>query len=394
MPKTQNIIFVILTLIILVACGGTKTQVVETPVEPELSPLQKARIAIAEGNTSFAEKSYAIAIEQYNTAIKYFVEAQPTASEADSIGYNIEVLTINIAKAYSDQAVLDYTGKNFAAAKANFVNSINTYKSFVPTTLSKEAHTELLIDLYRYQAYCEQNLKEFEAAISSIDQLLMLSAGNEEALNLKFSILNDEIKDENRAYQVLIEYAEVSKDAAAYITLANRYRDNKKPVEAATYYEKALEIKPEASVMLVVADFYRSISDWNKSTAMYERILATKPDQTMSAAIYRRMGENHSQAKNNPKMIEAFEKYLAIEKDAQIALLLTSQFNSAKNYSKVIQYATMVIGIDAKNSDAIMLRGMAYYNLKRNNEAKADFQRIQDDPKHGANAKKFLAAIK
>ncbi len=393
MLKLRYLMLVAIAVMVLVAaCGGNK-QVATTVIEPVLTPIQLARIAVAEGNEAFAEKEYDLAIKSYETAIMNFTEAEATASEADSISYNVEVLNINIAKTYSDMAVEAYTERDYVVAKEGFLNSINKYKSITPTTISSEEHKSLLIDLYRFLAYSNQQLGSYEDAIKSLDQLLLLSPGNEEALNLKFSILNDNIKDETRAYKVLIEYAEVSQDANAYITLANRYRDNNKNTEAAMYYEKALEIKSEPSVILLVAEFYRAISNWNRSTALFETILATKPDQEMTKALYRRIGENYSQADNRTKMVEYFEKYLAMERDPQIALMLSSHFNTAKNYNKVIQYATIVIGIDASNSDAIMLRGMAYYNLKRNNEAKADFQRIQNDPKHGANAKRFLAAI-
>jgi tetratricopeptide (TPR) repeat protein len=251
-----------------------------------------------------------------------------------------------------------------------------------------------LADLYRFLAYTKQQKLEFEAAIENLDNLLAIMPNDEAALNLKFSILNTDIGDQERAYNVLKEYAEVTKDVNAYITLANGYRDNKNNTEAEKYYLIALELKNDAATMLIVADFYRSISEWNKATEIFERVLATNPDQEMKAAVQRRIGENYSQAGNNSKMIEAFEKYLALERDAQIALLLASQFNTAKNYNKVVQYATMVIGLDSSNSDAYMLRGLAYYNLKRMNEAKADFTRIENDPRHGANAKKFLAVIK
>ncbi len=384
---------VMLTLMVLSACGNNK-QIEEIPAEPVFSPLQLARTAIAEGNDAFSANEYIEAIRSFKTAIMHFTEALPTASEEDSVAYNIEVLTINVAKAYSDMAVAAYGKQDYVVAEQGFTNSIETYKSFIPTTISNEEHNALLIDLYRFLAYTKQQKLEFEAAVKNLDMLLALAPGDEAALNLKFSILNDDIKDQNRAFNVLKEYAEVSQDANAYITLANRYRDTNNNSEAEKYYLKALELRPEASIMLIVADYYRAISEWNKATAMFERVLKTNPDQEMTIAIHRRIGENYSQAGNTAKMIEAFEKYLALERDAQIALLLASQFNTAKNYNKVVQYATMVIGLDARNSDAIMLRGMAYYNLKRMNEAKADFTRVENDPKHGANAKRFLAVIK
>lgn len=394
MLKSRFFALVVLTVLILLAACSSNKQVEVVPSEPVLTPIQMARIAVGEGNAAFTEKNYTAAIESFTQAINHFKDAMPTASEADSVAYNVEVLTINIGKAHSDMAVAAYTANNFDLAKSGFESAIATYTSIKPTTITAEEHKNLLIDLYRYLAYSEQKLQNYEAAITNLDKLLALAPGNEEALNIKFSILNDNIKDEVRAYQVLKEYADASQDVSAYINLAKRYQENNRNTEAATYYEKALEIQPDANIMLIVAEFYRSISDWSKSTAMFEKLLGTKPDQARTAAIYRRIGENYSQAGNNAKMLEFFEKYLAIERDDKIALLLASNYNTAKNYNKVVTYASMVIGIDARNNDAIMLRGMAYYNLKRMNEAKADFVKLENDSKYGVNAKKFLSAIK
>jgi len=146
--------------------------------------------------------------------------------------------------------------------------------------------------------------------------------------------------------------------------------------------------------MLKIADFYRSIGEWNKSTDMFMKFIATNPAQDMLATAYKLVGDNYRQAKNTAKMVEYFEKYIGIERDPQIALLLASHYNGIKNYNKVVTYSTIVLGSDSKNTDAIMLRGLAYYNLKRSAEAKADLEKIQNDSKYGDNAKKLLKALK
>ena len=104
------------------------------------------------------------------------------------------------------------------------------------------------------------------------------------------------------------------------------------------------------------------------------------------------IGKNYDELKNSKKMIEYYEKSLAIDRDPQLALVLAGYYNSQKNYAKVISYATMTLTSDTRNVDALMLRGLAYYNSKPKNyaAAKADLTRIQNDPKYGAQVKKIL----
>lgn len=384
---------VITQLILLIACAGPQKIQEAAPVE-EVKPIVKAREAIKEGDKAIEENDIVAGIQSFEDALRFFEEALPTSTEADSVAYNIEVVTLNIAKFQSDVAVKAYERKDFPTAKTYYEKSLASYKAVTPTTITSDEHKELLANLYRYMAYTQQELRSYEAALVSLDEVLKLDPKDEAALNLKFNILRNDIKDEVRAFKVLKDFAEVSNDVNAYITLANNYRDNGNNKEAEVNYLKALELKPEVSVMMLIADFYRNNGEWAKSTAMYERVLSAKPDNETTAATYRRIGENYSQAGNNPKMLEFFEKYLAIEKDRQIALLVASRYNEAKNYAKVAQYTSLVISLDNRNADAYMLRGLAYYNLKRNNEAKADFQKIENDPKHGANAKKFLNVLK
>ncbi len=393
MRKSRYFILVASSALLLFACSANKPAPMPVMVEA-VKPLVLAHEAALDGSASYKEKDYNMAIENYTKAIDLYKSQEAVATEADSVAYNIEVLTLNTAKIYSDIAFNSSKDQMFTEALQNFEKSLAIYKSITPTTLSQQELTDLILDLYSNLAFTSLQAQEYEKAISYYNNILEVTPNNEKVLNLKFNVLRDNIKDEARAMKVLKDYAEVSNDPNAYIMIADKYSEAKNNVEAETYYLKALEQKNEASVMLKIADFYRSINDWNKSTAMFVNFIATNPSQDMLATAYKLVGDNYRQAKNTSKMVEYFEKYIGIERDSQIALLLASHYNGVKNYSKVVTYSTIVLGSDSKNSDAIMLRGLAYYNLKRNADAKADFEKIQNDSKYGENAKKFLKALK
>ena len=57
---------------------------------------------------------------------------------------------------------------------------------------------------------------------------------------------------------------------------------------------------------------------------------------------------------------------------------------------RVISNANITLSIDPKNVDALMLRGVAYFQTKNYTAAKADLERLKNDPKYGAQATNLL----
>ncbi|MDZ4182739.1 MAG: tetratricopeptide repeat protein, partial [Candidatus Cloacimonadaceae bacterium] len=275
-----------------------------------------------------------------------------------------------------------------------YQQAVDIYKSLAPLTMDKAEQKSIINIIYRNMAVTAQNAGRFEDALTYYDKLLVDDPGNEELLNIKYTILNDNIKDEARAFQVLKDYADASADYKAYLILGTRYREKGNNTQASVNFERALELQKTPDVYSRVADYYRSINNWSRSNQLLEQLIATNPDDATKASAYRILGDNYRQLKNNAKMAEAWEKSVAIERNAEIALLLANHFYQAKNYNKTITYATQVINMDSSKSAAFLLRGDSYFKLKKNTEAKADLQRIQNDPVHGANAKKILQAIK
>jgi len=218
---------------------------------------------------------------------------------------------------------------------------------------------------------------KYEQAITYYDQILKMQPNNPDILNAKFFILSENIKDDNRAFAVLIEYAEASNDPAAYINLGDRYSEKGNSVEAGKYYQKALALKPDAEMYRRMVNFYRANKDWANANKYLEMLVATNPEKTELATFYSMIGKNYDELNDKKKMVEYYEKSIAIERDPGIALTLASYYNSQKNYAKVISYTTMALGTNSNNTDALMLRGVAYYQSKNYKAARTDLERIQ-----------------
>jgi len=391
--KMMRYLPVAILLLILVASGCGKNK--EIPiVEPPPNPLALAHEAAAQGARAYQDEDLQEALAAFTSAQELFLEAQPTASEADSVDVNIERMQLNIAKTYMDMAFENAQFSMFEDALADYEKALAIYQGLVPLTIDKAERDASIGVLYRNMALTAQNAGQYERSLVFYDRVLEYEPGNEDILNIKYSILKDNIKDEARAMQVLKDYAQVSNDYRAYLILADRYRENGDNTNAALYYEKALELEKSSAVFTKVADFYRATGDFAKSNQILEQYVATKPEAASLGTIYRVMADNFDKLKNTAKRIEHLEKSVEVDPNADVALVLANHYYQAKNYNKVITYATQVINLDASKTAAFLLRGDSYYRLKRNAEARADLTRIQNDPVYGASAQSLLKAIK
>lgn len=378
-------------LVLISSCAKTKPQVV---VEAPPKPLELAHAATKAGEEAYENQLLEDAKLKFNEAIRHFEEAAPTAAEADSIDVNIERMYINIAKVNMDLATDSSADQMHSEAIAQLRDALNSMKKIKPITISMTEKNDIIKSLHIRIAYANQAAGRFEDALLAYDEVLKMEPGNEEILNNKYVILNDNIKDEARAFQVLKDYAQASNDYRAYLILGTRYNEKKNVTEATKFFEQALTLNSSPDVLTRVSDFYRSNNNWAASNTILDKLIASKPDNATLAAVYRIMGDNFSKLKNNARKVDSWEKSLALEPNAEIALAVTKHYYDAKNYDKAITFATRVINIDPNNAAAYLLRGDSYFRQKKNSQAKADLQRIVNDREYGATAQQLLKAIK
>ncbi len=375
-------------MLTLAACGGNKQ--VQQEVVPVRNPLALAHEASATGTDAYDDKLYNEAIISFTEAIALFNEAAPTAVPSDSILLNIEKMNLNIAKSHIDMAGESMEANMYSEAIISYQNALTIYKTISPVRITQDELNKNILGVYNNLAITSKNAGQYEEAIKYYDSMLAMQPNDPDILNSKFFVLSDNIKDEVRAYAVLIEYAEASQDPAAFINLAERYQERGNSVEAGKYYTKALALKPDADMYRRMANFYRANKDWTNANIYLEKLVATNPPSGELATIYTMIGKNYDEQNNKKKMVEYYEKSIAIDRDPQLAKLLASYYNGTKTYQKVVTYATMTLTADARDVDALMLRGLAYYQLKNYASAKVDLERIQNDPKWGTQAKNLL----
>lgn len=378
-------------LVLFAGCGKNKVE--EVPAEPLPTPLELARAAFQQGVDDYSEKFYTDALTSFNQAREFYNQALPTATPADSVDVMIERTQLNVALTYMDMAHDNVAARIYDDALTQYESAVNIYKSLVPLTMTTKERDDYVAILYRNMALTAQNAGQFERALTYYDNVLVYEPGNGDILNIKYSILKDDIKDEVRAYQVLKDYAEASQDYNAFIILANAYKANGDNVTAASYFDRALEIGKTSDAYLRVADFYRSIGNYTKSNEILTGFVGTKPDNASLASAYRAMAENYDKLKNTAKKIESLDKSLSFEQNADVALQLANHYNGTKNWDRVIRYATQTINLDSGKAAAFLLRGNAYYQTKKYLEARNDLQRIVNNATYGKSAQDLLLLV-
>ena len=392
--KCKIMTFIVLTLLVLLsACSGNKKVEMQTEQVPVRNPLVLAHQAATSGTDLYNKELYNDAIKSFSEAIDLFTEASATASAVDSIAENIEKMKLNIAKSYIELASESTEMNMYEDALVFYNKALNIYTSIAPTLISEEELNQNIIGLYNNMAIVAKQAGKYENALEYYNQILKLNPKDTDTIYAKFYVLKDNLNDENRAYNVLIEYAELTRDAKAFINIGDFYADKGNMIEASKYYQKALAIEPNVDVYRRLANYYRITKDWANANVYLLKVVESNPEPSELAQIYIMIGKNYDEMKDKKKMVEYYEKSLSIERDPQLALLLASYYNSQKNYAKVISNSNITLSIDPKNVDALMLRGVAYFQTKNYTAAKADLERLKNHPKYGAQATNLLKNI-
>src|SRR5690606_30551567 len=93
-------------------------------------------------------------------------------------------------------------------ALSEYESAAAIYKELAPLTITADERDGYVSMLYRLLAKTAQDAGYYERALGYLDNVLIYEPGSEDVLKTKYQILKDNIKDTERAYKVLKDYAE------------------------------------------------------------------------------------------------------------------------------------------------------------------------------------------
>jgi tetratricopeptide (TPR) repeat protein len=200
-----------------------------------------------------------------------------------------------------------------------------------------------------------------------------------------------------------IHAGDTSTDAAgaAHQVTADEARDAAK--RAVADFEKALPLvpadKPETKqihdqLMQVMAQAYFRAGDLPKAIAMLETITTADPSNTAQAALLANLYLQNGQLDAGKALLEKLPPDTI--KDPTIYINVGILFLNKKSPADAVTYFTKAVTMDPKTGDTYYYRGLAYAQLKKTAEARADFEQVlalAPSSPEAKDAKTMLAAL-
>ncbi len=389
--KVTSYLLIIISLVLVAACSSNAKKEVE--VEIIKTPVELAAEAVMEAEAAYSAKDFQIAIEKFDVAVNYLLQALPTASPADSLPQQIHKLRNNIANTHSAYA-MDLSGQNlFDDAIVEYETAIAKYQELKREATTTESLDDTIGLLYRNTAVACRQAGEFEKSLNYYDLYLEKNPEADDVLLQKFLIYRDDLKNEVQAFEVLKEYANSRNDFNASHSLGDRYMEKDDVDNALIWYEKAYGIKQDPNVLKKIGSAYRTQQKWAESNKAYEQFLVLNPSVDEMKSAYKIIGSNYDKLKNKTKAVEFYDKFLNLEYAEDLSLYICNYHFEGKRYQKSIEYATSILNKNYNNATARYLRALARFSLNDKKGAKVDFELIKDDPKYGTQAKQYLKSI-
>jgi Flp pilus assembly protein TadD len=182
---------------------------------------------------------------------------------------------------------------------------------------------------------------------------------------------------------------------------ADEARDAAK--HAVADFEKALPMvptdKPETKsihdqLTQIMAQAYYRAGDLPKAIGMLEGITAADPSNTTSAALLANLYLQNGQLDAGKTLLEKLPPDTI--KDATVYVNVGILFLNKKSPADAVTFFTKAIDMEPKSGDGYYYRGLAYAQLKKNHEARADFEQVialAPTSPEATDAKAMLAAL-
>lgn len=189
--------------------------------------------------------------------------------------------------------------------------------------------------------------------------------------------------------------------ASSHVVTADEARDATK--RAVADFEKALPMvptdKPETKAIhdqltQVMAQAYYRAGDLPKAISMLEGITAADPSNTVSAALLANLYLQNGQLEAGKTLLEKLPPDTI--KDATVYINVGILFLNKKSPADAVAFFSKAIAMEPKSGDAYYYRGLGYAQLKKNPEARADFQQVialAPTSPEATDAKSMLAAL-
>jgi tetratricopeptide (TPR) repeat protein len=389
-------LLMITSLFVMMTFGANLFAKKRAPVEPEKTTFEIATEVAQNAETAFQDEDYDAAIDMFQRADSLFNVALPASAPEDSISQKIFNIRMNIANIHLVKAEYLQSKKDYKTALASMLTAIQMYKELEPMSSPADSIAARMPDIYENTAFISKKAENYTTALEYYNKVIELKPDNIDVLLQIYDLYDENLNNPEKAISIFKEYAIAKNNFEASHSLGDKYNKRKDLPNAIYWYSKADSLKKDANVVLKLAMAYRdkSIARYEDSNKYFEQFIKMNPSMDELKKSYKLIGDNYRSLKQRNKANEYFEKYISLEYSEDIATLICQYYYDGKNYPKTQTWANTILQNNPNNVNALLFRGVARYNLKDMKGAKADFERIKDDPKLGSAAQQYLKAIK
>lgn len=295
---------------------------------------------------------------------------------------------------------------NETAAKADslyeaqqFVEAGKTYEEAVEKFKQAVEETDIPMDerkvgLWYRNAYASYaNGKDFENAARVMEERIKLEPNNYRLVEVLAHIYKKYLNDIPRAIEVLKDYNKRNRSFEVEEKIGNYYVDANDLENALIWYESAYELKKDSQVIRNIATIYVKLGESEKAIQAYEDFLETEPSESVLAKTYKNMGALYDKIERKEQSFNYYEKSLALRYDRNIALLLLSEYYDREQFDKAKEKVDLILSKSAADNDALYYKAMMNYNSGNLRQAKADFEKIKNNPRYKDIAEGYIESI-
>jgi tetratricopeptide (TPR) repeat protein len=235
--------------------------------------------------------------------------------------------------------------------------------------------------------------QDFENTIRTIRKRMELEPQNDVYVRQIAQIYERNLNDPESAIDVLKNFDRDNPDFVIRRTIARLYLGMEDNANALTWFNNAFELRQDADVLQNIALLHYRTGNPEAAIRAYEDYLETDPPDNVLVTVYRNMGRFYDDIGDEDKSIEYFERSNQLRFNRDITLLLLTKYYDKGDFLSAMEKVDHLLRDDPRNSNAIYYKGLILFEEGRFSEARAEFERISNDRRLGATARRYIESI-
>lgn len=239
---------------------------------------------------------------------------------------------------------------------------------------------------------CFVKTSDFDNALRILGDMIKLDPENMKYYEQK-AILQKKLNKFDNAIETYTYIDSIKPSYKNSKSIASIYKDREDWENALKWYYRSYDQRQDSNTIKDIAVINLSLGRKEAAIQAYKDFLATDPATATKIKTYKNLGKLYEDLGEINNALEYYEKSNELRYDNQITLLLISRYYDLNNYTKSLQNINLYLKNKPNEAAVLYYRAMINYNQGKLQEAKKDFEAIQNNPTYGSIAKGYIDSI-